>query len=686
MFSGALLEKASASPTNDVMPTRIERGKELTKAWRAIGGVTPLKRNSPIVRRTFSWIVHNVAHKLGHDFKKSSFTLKTWNSIAEEFGCDGYALISSKSGRSLQKIWRTEFCSSDGMADGPHLFDKSQGSQKECEFCQMSNEEFFFTGDNLGKERQNGFEAEIVALDGDSSLSRPSPNPSILLDPHPRESQGGCGGRQRVNENLEWPVSEESSQETSTHSLSDAPVLENNPPEVDPEVNNESPDVCSPPNSLNDTPDLETNSERAGSEAPSKSSEKGTGGIKVICNICNKAILSKNFKRHKSDHRNGSSPAKLKVCEYCNTTRNKYTYEQHVHGKKGSLGCAISHSFLTYAERLVMPDILDGKVKCPGCMKYLSPGTMKRHKKTCLANQEKFILSHNHDLTEANSSTPPLDNAENSKAHEGKEMKKSTHKRHLEFNESSDISETSKVQLISNTSLTSCSPLVSPEGYLSTTDSEFIPISSSPESTSSQSSEDSPLIATLPECTSSLSSEDSPVIATLMSGFDLTEENNCEVTLGNPIKSSEVKMKEVRVMLPHLKPYVNEESKDNSGEISKPDRKFLSSLDNDIEIERGTELILELNEIQKNQPEVKLRRDVRDLSETKILEVFETWLDRKKGLCWLTDTLMKQGYVKEKSTTAELVRLLTRRIYPFLRYHCYFNNRSFSSTSMRSDF
>ena len=45
------------------------------------------------------------------------------------------AFISTKSPRSLEKIWREEFCESPGMANGPHIYDCSDGNKKDCQYC-----------------------------------------------------------------------------------------------------------------------------------------------------------------------------------------------------------------------------------------------------------------------------------------------------------------------------------------------------------------------------------------------------------------------------------------------------------------------------------------------------------------------------------------------------------------------
>merc|ERR1711954_149113 len=67
-----------------------------------------------------------MANRKGINLKKKCPKREFWVDFVKFFGCQGQNMLPSNSPRSMEKIWRDEFCISDGIKKGPH---------SHCEFC-----------------------------------------------------------------------------------------------------------------------------------------------------------------------------------------------------------------------------------------------------------------------------------------------------------------------------------------------------------------------------------------------------------------------------------------------------------------------------------------------------------------------------------------------------------------------
>ena len=120
MINRTVLGELSARSQN--LP---KREPELEKLWRRYGGKTPKKR-AFVHRRSYLKLVHELANRKGINLKEKCPKREFWVDFVEFFGCGGQNMLPSNSPRSMEKIWRDEFCISKGMKKGPH---------SHCEFC-----------------------------------------------------------------------------------------------------------------------------------------------------------------------------------------------------------------------------------------------------------------------------------------------------------------------------------------------------------------------------------------------------------------------------------------------------------------------------------------------------------------------------------------------------------------------
>ena len=101
--------------------TAPERDPFFLKAFRNVGGVTPIKESKVIPSQPFSKLVHTLCERKKYNIKEVSLTQANfWTEFTKLFGMEGFQMVPSSSPRYLERMWREQFCLSDGMKNGPH--------------------------------------------------------------------------------------------------------------------------------------------------------------------------------------------------------------------------------------------------------------------------------------------------------------------------------------------------------------------------------------------------------------------------------------------------------------------------------------------------------------------------------------------------------------------------------------